>query len=192
MYSCFNKQLSEREKNLFAVLIALSLLIIDQLSKFFVTQYISPLMYGPYYYPYGGLGVFKSFLGIEFSINYMTNNGAAWGLLGQYQIPLIIVRLFLIIGSIIYLIYYNKYPSWKIPLLLVIAGATGNVIDFFTYGHVVDMFHFVFWGFDFPVFNVADSSIFIGVCCLLYLSWNEDFMKKKQDRQDRFRRQDYK
>lgn len=155
-----------------AVLFAVVILLIDQITKYLAYAHI-PSMGPGYHYPYGGIGVFKDFLGIEFSINFMTNTGAAWGFLGDYQVPLILLRIGLIIGTIIYLIYFNRQASWQIPLLLIMAGAIGNVIDYFTYGYVVDMFHFVLWGYDFPIFNVADSAISIGIAILLLLSWLE-------------------
>ena len=155
------------------ILCALFLLALDQFAKFLVYRYITPIDLAYYDYPYGGIGVFKNFGGIEFSINHMTNKGAAWGLLGNYQLSLITVRIALIIGSIIYLFFFNRRLSWHIPVLLIIAGAIGNVIDFFAYGHVIDMFHFVLWGYEFPIFNVADSAICAGIASLFFLSWFE-------------------
>lgn len=149
------------------------ILILDQAIKFFVYQYITPIDHAHYLYPYGGIGIFKNFAGIEFSINHMTNKGAAWGFLGNYQISLIIVRICLIIGSILYVFFFNRQSSWQIPILLIIAGAVGNVADFFVYGHVIDMFHFVLWGYDFPIFNLADSAICMGIASLFFLSWFE-------------------
>jgi signal peptidase II len=154
-----------------ALIVIGSVLFLDQLSKFLVHAYIPLIDHSYYLYPYGGIEVFKNFIGIEFSINYMTNKGAAWGMLGNYQLPLIILRSFLIIGTLIYLFFFNSQPSWRIPLLLIVGGAIGNVIDFFSYGYVIDMFHFVFWGYDFPVFNVADTAISIGIGALFLLSW---------------------
>jgi signal peptidase II len=55
--------------------------------------------------------------------------------------------------------------------MLIIAGGIGNILDYFIYGHVVDMFHFILWGYSFPVFNVADASIFMGIVSLLWMSW---------------------
>ncbi|MCE2983004.1 MAG: signal peptidase II, partial [Parachlamydia sp.] len=137
--------------------LALVILALDQLSKWIVFHQI------PYaassIYPYGGIGIFKDFLGIEFSINYMMNTGAAWGLFGHYQLPLLLFRLGLISGLIAYLLFYNKQPAWEIPFVLVLSGAISNVMDYFIYGHVIDMFHFNFWGFDFAVFNIADCMI---------------------------------
>lgn len=146
------------------------ILILDQLTKGLVYAYIPVIEYQHYSYPYGGIGVFKNIAGVEFSINHMTNYGAAWGLLSHYQHALIVLRIGLIVGLMTYLLVYNRENSWRFPLVLIIAGAVGNVIDYFVYGHVVDMFHFVFWRYDFPVFNLADSAISIGVFLLLALS----------------------
>lgn len=149
-------------------------ILIDQLTKGLVYTYLPVIDSSLYWYPYGGIGIFRNFGGIEFSINHMTNTGAAWGVLGNYQLPLIILRIGLIVGLCIYLFYFNRQFSWQFPLMLVITGALGNVLDFFIYGHVVDMFHFVLWRYDFPVFNVADSAITIGIASLFFLSWFED------------------
>lgn len=121
-------------------------------------------------YPYGGIAIFKDFQGIEFSIVHATNKGAAWGTFSEYASVLLIFRI-LLIGFLIY--YYFKHHSLfiRLPLALIIAGALGNVIDIFLYGHVVDMFHFIFFGYDYPVFNIADSAICIGVALYLIFSW---------------------
>ena len=141
----------------------------DIITKYWV-HYNLPLMLSYPQYPYGGIGIFRDWGGIEFSISHLTNRGAAWGMLTGYQGALVGVRILLIIGLILYAAFWNKRPSWRIPLALIIAGATGNVIDYYVYGHVVDMFHFVLWGYDFPVFNVADSAVSIGVCWLIVLT----------------------
>ena len=149
--------------------LGLFILVLDQSIKGWVTFFLPVTQSLLYSYPYGGLPIF-SLGGIDFSINHMTNTGAAWGVFSHYQLPLLGLRIVLIIGLISYLFGFQKSPSGRIPLMLIIAGAIGNVLDFFLYGHVVDMFHFVLWGYDFPVFNVADSSISIGIFSLLILS----------------------
>ncbi|WP_068471181.1 signal peptidase II [Candidatus Protochlamydia phocaeensis] len=151
--------------------VGLFILLADQLSKFLVYRFIPLMDASTYWYPYGGIGIFRNLWGIEFSINHMTNKGAAWGFLGNYQLPLIVLRIILISGLSIYLFFYNSTRAWQLPLILIIAGAVGNVLDFFIYGHVVDMLHFVLWGYDFPVFNIADSAISIGIGLLFLLSW---------------------
>ena len=166
----------------YAVYIAILVLLLDISSKYWVHSHL-PLMTNQYLvYPYGGIGVFKNFIGIEFSISHLTNRGAAWGTLGEYQGYLLVLRILLILGLIGYLLWFNIHKSRELPLCLIIAGASGNVLDYFLYGHVVDMLHFVLWGYDFPVFNVADSAVTIGIFWLMLISpWQEsnDFSTKK-------------
>lgn len=154
----------------FLLALGVVLLVMDQLSKAWVHSHLPLINSIPYVYPYGGIGVFKDFLGIEFSINHMTNSGAAWGLFSQYPYILISLRIGLIIGLLFYLVSFNKESHWKIPFVLIIAGAIGNVCDYFIYGHVIDMFHIVLWNYDFPVFNVADTCISLGMVTLIVLS----------------------
>lgn len=151
--------------------IGLLFFLTDFLSKFWIYRNLPVVGDYIYRYPYGGIGVFQNFFGVEFSLNHATNRGAAWGILSQYQLYLLIFRIVLIVGLLIYVFFYNKRSEWQIPLALIIAGALGNVLDFFLYGHVIDMFHFVFWGYDYPIFNVADSAIFIGIFWLFLSSW---------------------
>lgn len=157
--------------------IGVIILVVDQISKGLVSIYLPQVSSSNMWYPYGGIPLFHNFLGIEFSINHMTNTGAAWGLLEKTQFPLVFVRILLIFLLTLYLLFFNKSSQRAIPLILIIAGALGNVIDFFVYGHVIDMLHVVLWGIDFPVFNLADSAISIGVIWLLILS----FFEKKYD-----------
>lgn len=146
----------------------------DQLSKYFVHTKIPLMTHEAQWYPYNGIEVFENFLGIECSLVHAVNYGAAWGMFSDFQVPLLVLRILFIMGLSIYAIAFNKVKAFTIPLTLVIAGAVGNIIDYFVYGHVVDMIHFVFWGYDYPVFNIADSSIFIGVASLMLLSWSQD------------------
>lgn len=152
------------------VYIGLFVLILDIASKYATNAYLPLMQHNWQMYPYGGIGVFKDFFGIEFSISHQINRGAAWGVLAHYQLPLLYIRIFLIACLFVYAVFFNKHSSWNIPLALIIAGAVGNVIDYFIYGHVVDMLHFVLWGYDFPVFNIADSAIFLGISSLIILS----------------------
>lgn len=144
--------------------------LLDFLSKWFVHHNIPLMAHSAPWYPYGGIPVFSDFLGIEFSITHAANRGAAWGLGADYQIPLLILRIGMIAALILYLLFWNKDKKSVLPLTMVIAGALGNIVDFFLYGHVVDMLHFVLWGYDFPVFNLADASIFLGVVWLIFAS----------------------
>ncbi len=158
-----------------------SLLVItaDAFSKYWVHTSI-PIMSSRYpVYPYGGIPVFENFMGIEFSITHLTNRGAAWGTFGGYQDMLVGMRVLLIIAMITYLLFFNKQKIWQLPLSLVIAGALGNVIDYFRYGHVIDMFNFNLWGYNFPVFNVADSAVCIGIFSMIVISTWQDLKCKE-------------
>ncbi|MDP1834345.1 MAG: signal peptidase II [Chlamydiales bacterium] len=138
-------------------------LFFDQLTKWLTHNYLPVMDKSPYVYPYGGIGIFENVMGIEFSISHLTNLGAAWGAFADFQVYLLILRILLITSLGYYAIFVNRQPRWVLPMALILAGAIGNVIDFFTYGHVVDMIHFILWGYDYPVFNVADSAVFLGV-----------------------------
>jgi signal peptidase II len=124
------------------------------------------------YYPYGGINIFKDCLGISFALNHTTNTGAAWGMFADFQKEILIIRIICIIGLLLYLRYAQVERKHILPLILVITGAIGNVLDVFIYGHVIDMFHFIFWGYHFPVFNVADSAICSGMLLLIINNFN--------------------
>lgn len=148
---------------------------VDVLSKMYTYHNIAPLSWSSPLYPYGGIAVFKDFFGIDFSLNYTMNKGAAWGIFSNFQDYLLYARL-LIMGFLLAYLLFSKMSCLRMfALVCVLTGATGNVIDFFLYGHVVDMFKFVLWGYHFPVFNVADSIIFCAVGCLL----SQDFLEKR-------------
>jgi signal peptidase II len=94
------------------------------------------------------------------------NTGAAFGLLSGRQPIFIAVSLVVVAVVLIYL--WRQRPSSPlvvIALALVTGGAIGNLIDRLGPGSVTDFFEFGF--FDFPVFNIADSAIFIGVGLLI-------------------------
>lgn len=161
----------------FAYFLGMVIISIDFLTKFYIHSTLPP-MNGYYVYPYGGMGIFKDFLGIEFSITHATNLGAAWGMLAEWQEVLLYLRILLVVGLIIYVLRFNKDQKYQTPLLCITAGAIGNIMDYFLYGHVVDMFHFILWGYDYPVFNIADSAIFLGLAWLFLL----EIFNRKQSR----------
>lgn len=159
------------------LILAALVLVFDQLSKYWTQAHLPMMSQSIPWYPYGGIGVFKDFFGIEFSITHATNKGAAWGAFSDYSFFLLILRLVLIAALFFY--YQRATTAFRYALALIIAGAIGNVIDVFVYGHVVDMFHFVLWGYNYPVFNVADSAIFCGVFLYLALSWKQNYAGNK-------------
>ena len=153
--------------------------ILDRLVKVYVDTNIAPATILSPFYPYGGVGVFQDLCGgIDFSINHVTNTGAAWGVFSTFSKFLLLLRIALIIGLMVYLFFLNKDKAKHFPLALILTGAIGNVLDHFIYGHVVDMFHFKFWGYSFAVFNVADATIFCGVMLLFLGSTIEKARRK--------------
>ncbi len=149
-------------------------LSLDILTKIGAILWIPPMTKG--FYPFGGIGIFQRFFGISFSLNYVENTGAAYGMFPGHPGILFAIRAIIIATLAIYL-----GANWKkrgtFPLWLVLTGAIGNAIDFLMYGHVVDFIHFNFWGYSFPVFNFADSYITIGVVFLLLF----EFFKKSYE-----------
>ncbi len=157
-------------KRLIAFLsIAFALLFLDLFSKQWIHHHL-PLIYSHPYYPYGGVGVFKDFFGIDFCIVHATNQGAAWGLFANFTYLLLAVRIALV-GALLVYLFKRATPEKKLPLTLIITGAFCNILDYFIYGHVVDFFYFIFFGYSYPIFNVADSAIVIGVGLMLMYQW---------------------
>jgi signal peptidase II len=154
-------------------LVGLVIFLIDFAVKGWANATLPRMSESSPFYPYGGIGIFKNFLGVEFSLSLATNRGAAWGMGADHQMPLLYLRILLLVGLIIWLLFYNTHRHLRYPFALVVAGAIGNVVDTFIYGHVIDMFHFVLWGYDFPVFNVADSAIFIGIAWMFLQSYTK-------------------
>lgn len=103
---------------------------------------------------------------ISFSIDCLTNTGAAWGILSSHPWLLFFFRSCFFFGLIGYLLFFNHDKKWVLPLTLIATGAAGNIWDFISYGYVIDMFHFQFWGWNYPTFNVADVTILFGVLLL--------------------------
>jgi len=99
-------------------------------------------------------------------LTYVENTGAAFGLLSGFSGAQLLLAITKIIVLILATWYFIKLPSeprfilLRIPILLVISGGLGNLIDRVRLGHVVDMFVFRF--IEFPVFNVADIYVTIG------------------------------
>lgn len=151
-------------------ILLLFILFFDLFSKFWIQNNLPLISFSPPIYPYGGIGIFDSLLGIEFSLVHATNTGAAWSLFADHPSGLFFFRILLVLALIV---FYTKEesPHLKFPIALILVGAIGNIIDIFLYGHVIDMFYFVFWGYSYPVFNIADSAICIGVFLYIFSSW---------------------
>jgi signal peptidase II len=148
------------------------LLGLDAAAKWLALEFVPALGSTFLGYPFGGIPIFD-WIGVTFSLNAIGNTGAAWGLFQGHSGLLFLFRSLIIGALILYILFYNRGKSPSIPLWLVATGAVGNAIDYWAYGHVIDFFHFCFWGYSFPIFNLADSYITMGVFFLLIASRSE-------------------
>jgi signal peptidase II len=153
-------------KTISCFFLACVILMADVALKAYVHYSIPPSHFSSPIFPFGGITVFRDWHGIDFAITHVVNRGAAWGILASFQEYLLYARILIIGGLISYLIFAKTNGLRKLCMLLIATGAIGNVLDTFIYGHVVDMFYFVLWGYSNPVFNLADSAIFCGIALI--------------------------
>jgi signal peptidase II len=103
-------------------------------------------------------------------LTHVANKGVVFGIsLPQF---LALVLPIIVVIAILFLSYrYTIFSSrlTKIGLGLVVGGSIGNTVDRFRLGHVTDFIDLRLWGdFHWPVFNVADSAIFVGVILIIF------------------------
>jgi len=133
------------------VIISFIVLILDQLSKYLVEN-----------------NLYKKsidIIGNVFSLTYVENYGAAWGIFSDNNWIILILTPILVILIISYLYKFSKNKLEYIAGGLVIGGAIGNYIDRIVRGYVVDFFDFKIW----PVFNIADIGIVVGCIVMVLL-----------------------
>lgn len=111
-----------------------------------------------------------SVLGEFVRLTLVHNRGAAFGLFPGSPLPFIVVSA-LAIAVVLYLFARDAYQSLVSRLLLgcILGGALGNLIDRVRWGYVVDFIEVGIGRHHWPVFNVADSAVTLGV---LLLAWN--------------------
>lgn len=164
----------QRRRVWILVFLAVVFFIIDAASKYWIEEHLIHIHYAPPFYPFGGIGVFQNVLGIDFAINKASNTGGAWSLFSTFPKTLLVVRIAIILSLLCYAFFFNKDRRRDLPFMLILTGAIANIVDTFIYGSVVDMFHFVLWGYSFPIFNVADMLIFFGVTIMIF----QELLKK--------------
>lgn len=144
-------------------IIALIGIIIDQFLKFVVRHNMNILQSIP---------VIPHF----FSLTYINNEGAAWGILGNATILLVAV-------SMIALFFLQKFiheeEKWNhskiISFGLVLSGIVGNLIDRLLYHSVTDYLDFHIFGYNFPIFNFADVTIVVGIFLIIIEEVRSEF-----------------
>ena len=139
----------------FDALIFITLVGLDQLTKWIVVMTM-PLN--------DSITIIPSFL----SITHARNFGASWSLF-QNQIPFLIAVT--LIALTIFIVWYQRLgPETtfeRLGLVFMIGGTIGNFIDRVRLGYVVDFIDVFIFGYDFPIFNVADIALTLGVVALL-------------------------
>ncbi len=146
-----------RWRYLIFFLVALFVIVADQLSKAWIRSSL------PEGHTMLRLGFFR--------ITHVHNTGAAFGLFPDQSLVLTIFAL--IAGAVIlfFVVYGYRYYPWlgstaiTLVLGMVLGGTVGNLVDRFRFGYVTDFIDFGYW----PVFNIADSAVTIGVILFVLL-----------------------
>jgi signal peptidase II len=142
--------------------------VLDQLTKFIASRDLAPL---------GSVEVFPSF----FSLTFVQNKGAAFGMFAGLPSPWREISLGVVsaiaLGFVLHMLIVESKDRRlpRLALSLILGGACGNLLDRVRFGAVVDFLDFYLGEHHWPAFNVADSSICLGVILLL---WSMSFAKQ--------------
>lgn len=147
-------------------IIAFCFFILDLISKQVVIRMIDL---------HESIKVIKNF----FYLTYTRNTGAAFSILEDGRI------LFLVV-TIIALFFINKYMNKEdikgidnLIYGMIISGILGNLLDRIVYGYVIDFLDFKIFGYNYPVFNLADTFIVVGALLLIITGIYKDYKNKK-------------
>jgi len=140
-------------------------LCLDQFSKYLVAH---------------NMALYQSIplLGNVLQLTYVRNAGAAFSLLANpsaapWRLYLLAGVALVTVSVLIFMAYHESYAKagFLIPLGLVSGGALGNLVDRLSSGTVVDFIEFSYKSFHFPVFNIADSAVNVGVFWILLITF---------------------
>ncbi len=149
--------------------IAAIVILLDQLTKWAVATNMEIGERIPLIEPYIGLLSHR-------------NRGAAWGML-EGQMWLFAIVTLVVVGGIVY--YFHKEgkdnPLFAWSLMLLLGGAIGNFIDRMARGEVVDFVSVLIpvINYNFPIFNVADAALTIGVILIIIYMFLDEKKNKK-------------
>lgn len=152
-----------RQKSAFPTIIGLAAVVfaLDQATKYLVVKHI------PFRESWSLFPAFSKL----FKLTFISNTGAAFGMFPQLGTIFMLVAVLVIAGIVL---FHNHLPTeniWiRLSLGLQLGGAMGNLLDRILRGFVVDFVDIGFW----PIFNIADLSIVLGVTILAYHLWDED------------------
>ena len=155
------------KKKLSIIIIAIFGIALDQISKLYIASNLILYKKNP---------IINNF----FNITYVQNKGAAWGILDGNTVFLVLITLialFIIIRFI-----FKEENLTKLDILsygLLLGGITGNFIDRILRGFVIDFLDFYIFGYDFPVFNIADIMIVVSVIMMVISYLRGDINENK-------------
>ena len=142
---------SERRLVGFSIAVGLFLLVLDQWTKILVEQRMTP-------------GDSIELIPGWFSLTYVTNKGAAWGIFHGYGMVLFGIGVVVLILAIRYLRYLAEGCRERyMAIFIVLSGVIGNSFDRLYRGAVVDFLDFYWRGHHWPAFNIADCAICFGI-----------------------------
>lgn len=163
------KYLKQKE-TIAAIIFAVIMLILDQVSKVLASN-ILPFR--------SGVEIIKKFL----YFTYTTNKGAAWSILEGKSWFFIVVAIlsFIVLG---YFFIHSK-PEDRLSrfgIIIILSGTLGNAIDRLLFGYVRDFIDVMIFGYDFPIFNIADICICVGVGLVILEVFEEEYQIWKQSK----------
>lgn len=135
-------------------LFTLIFLTIDTISKLIIDNFFN-------------LNETKVIISNFFSLTKVYNTGASWNILAGYRFILIILTLIILILLILYQKKFQENKRNILAFSLLYGGIIGNLFDRLIYGYVIDFFDFNIFGYDYPVFNIADICIVFGIALLV-------------------------
>ncbi len=143
--------MKKREIIILAIVVA-----IDLISKYYIQSIMT-------------LGDSTMIIKDFFYLTFVHNYGAAWGMLsGKMELFFVITIVVLVVIGYILFTTDRKKTLLRIALVVILGGTLGNFYDRVVFGYVRDFLNFYPLGYDFPVFNVADSALTIGYVLLAW------------------------
>lgn len=135
-------------------IISIITLFLDQISKIIAGLYLT-------------LNESKIIIKNFFSLTYVYNDGAAWSILNNQRFLLIIIGIASLFIIYSYIKDFKENRRNNLAFGLLIGGILGNLLDRLFLGYVRDFLDFYIFGYNYPIFNIGDSAIFIGVILLV-------------------------
>ena len=154
---------------MFLIIIIAAIIVLDQWSKWAIKTSFNLYQSKP---------VIQDLL----HFTYVTNDGMAFGLSFPGGKHVLLIMTILLTGFIVGFLWKEKngHPLIKYGLALILSGAIGNLIDRLLYGKVVDFLDLMIGNFHWYIFNIADSSVTIGMILFIVHSIYID-QKKTND-----------